>query len=94
MGGTMNLDVLNNLDSIKEFISSFIETAQEFILSMNEFIQSNLGDSAHSVLLLFSVALGFFIIYKVVKLVIQLVTYLVVAGLLGLALYSYKYILN
>ncbi|RKX22268.1 MAG: hypothetical protein DRP35_02370 [Candidatus Zixiibacteriota bacterium] len=90
----MNLDVLNNLDSIKEFISSFIETAQEFILSMNEFIQSNLGDSAHSVLLLFSVALGFFIIYKVVKLVIQLVTYLVVAGLLGLALYSYKYILN
>ncbi|MEA1980077.1 MAG: hypothetical protein U9N54_03785 [candidate division Zixibacteria bacterium] len=94
MGSTMNLDTFNNLDSIKEFISSFIETAQEFILSMNEFLQGNLGDSAHSVVLFLSVALGFFIIYKVVKLVIQLVTYLVVVGLLGIALYAFKYILN
>ena len=90
----MNLDIFNNLDSIKEFVSSFLETAQEFILSMNEFIQSSLGDSAHSVFLFISVAIGFFIVYKIVKLVIQLVTYLVVISLLGLVLYTYKYFLN
>ena len=94
MGSTMNLDILNNLDSIKEFISSFIEVAQEFIVSLSEFIQSSLGDSTHSVVLFIMLAIGFFIVFKIIKFIVQLVTYIVVISFLGLVLYSYKYFLN